>query len=466
MDILAKLKQIEELADVPDIQLQWMIDRSECISFNEGEYLFSPGMNIDKLLIILEGEFILKSKRNNQFQVIGKFAASTITGLLPYSRANEAKGYAEATKDSSVLRLDGSMFKEMIAQCHALTTAFVHTMSTRIRQFTKREQQDDKMISLGKLSAGLAHELNNPSSAVVRSAQELSKNLKYLPEKFKNVIKIKMTDEEVDEVNRILFEKVKNGVKSWSLIERSEREDEIMDWLDEEEVSDSDEIAANFTDFDIEIDELEQIKEKTGQDHLKAVIGWLNQVISTEKLVGEIEDASQRINDLVKSIKSYTHMDQAPEKIATNVHIGLDNTLTMLNHKIKREQIDVIKNYDDSLPEAALLQGPINQVWTNLIDNAIDAMSESTLKQLTISSKKDGEFVNVSITDTGSGIPEEIQGKIFDPFFTTKAIGKGTGLGLEFVQEIVRLQHNGAVYLQSKPGETTFTICVPIKASH
>ncbi|MFT6854877.1 MAG: signal transduction histidine kinase [Cyclobacteriaceae bacterium] len=465
MNTISKLKEIKELAEVPETQLQWIIDRSACISFEKGDHLFSPGVAIDKLFIILEGEFILKAKRNNQFQVLGKFPQNTITGLLPYSRASKATGYAEATKPAQVLVLNGTEFKVMIQECHELTTALVHIMSSRIRQFTKREQQDDKMMSLGKLSAGLAHELNNPSSAVVRSAQELSRNLKYLPENFKNVIKIRMSDKEVDDVNEILFDKVKKGLKSWSLIEKSGREDELMDWLDDEEVADSDEIATNFTDFDIEVDDLDLIKEKTGTDYLASVIGWLNQVITTEKLVGEIEDASQRINDLVQSIKSYTHMDQSPEKHAVDIHIGLDNTITMLNHKIKSGKIEIIKHYDRLLPPIPLLQGLINQVWTNLIDNAIDAMNDTENKQLTIETLKDGNFVNIAITDSGMGIPEDIQGKIFDPFFTTKSIGQGTGLGLEFVQEIVRLQHNGAVYLKSVPGNTTFTICLPLEGS-
>lgn len=463
MELLTALKNIEDLSQVPEEQLSWLIDRSECVELAVGQTMFAPGDPIDRLFIVLEGDFNLKVERNNQFQEIGKIGTGAISGMLPYSRAQTARAYAEAVNPAKMIALNASHFKEMICDCHELTTVFVHAMSTRIRQFTKQEQQNDKMMALGKLSAGLAHELNNPSAAVVRSSQELSKHLKFLPEKFKSVIKIKMTDDQVDQVNDVLFSKVEEGIKELSLIEKSELEDELMDWLDDRNVEDSDEIAANFVDYGLTVDDLDLIAEVTPDEHQPPVIGWLNQVMTTERLVNEIEDASQRINDLVTSVKSYTHMDQAPEKMETDVHVGINNTLTMLNHKLKN--IEVVKEYDPDLPHPSILPSQINQVWTNILDNAIDAMEASDTKRLSISTKRDGEFVNISIQDSGSGIPEEIQDKVFDPFYTTKAIGKGTGLGLEFVQQIIKTQHNGAIYLDSKPGKTIFTICIPIKAT-
>ena len=176
MDTLAALQNIEELKEVPEEQLNWLISKSESYTVEEGKNLFAPGDPINRLHIILKGDFTLRLKRNNQFVSIGKFEQSSITGMLPYSRAQSAQAYAEALSDSQVLSLDEKYFKEMIRDQHELTTVFVHAMSTRIRQFTKREQQDDKMMALGKLSAGLAHELNNPSSAVVRSSCKTSKN--------------------------------------------------------------------------------------------------------------------------------------------------------------------------------------------------------------------------------------------------------------------------------------------------
>jgi signal transduction histidine kinase len=191
------------------------------------------------------------------------------------------------------------------------------------------------------------------------------------------------------------------------------------------------------------------------------VIGWLYQVFTTEKLVGEIEEAAKRINTLVTSVKGYTHMDQAPEKQLTDIHVGIRNTLTMLNHKLKKNNIKLIENFQADLPQANIFVSEMNQVWTNIIDNAIDAMEGRANSTLEIKTEKSGAFVNVSIIDNGPGIPKEIQDKIFDPFFTTKSIGKGTGLGLEVVRQIIS-QHNGKVYVNSEIGRTEFVICFPI----
>jgi len=462
MELLDALKSFEELKNVPDNQLNWLIEKGEVKDVPVGDRMFSAGDPIDKMYIVLKGSFVIRVKRNNQFQELTRVKQGSITGLLPYSRAQTAVGYGEAVVDSKVLILYKELIQPMIKECHELTTALVHVMSSRIKQFTRQEQMDDKMMALGKLSAGLAHELNNPSAAVVRSSQALSKQLKQQPDYFKRIIKIKMTDEQVDLVNDLLFAKVSAGTPELTLMEKSEQEDELMDWLDDHEIDDSDELASNFVEYGLTVDDLDTI-EDASDDHLASVIGWLNQVLTTERLVNEIEDASQRINDLVKSVKGYTHMDQAPEKVATDIHIGLNSTLTMLNHKLK--SIEVVKDYEADLPLPQILTSPMNQVWTNIIDNAIDAMESQETKQLTVSTKKDGDFINVMIQDSGTGIPEEVQSKIFDPFFTTKEIGKGTGMGLEFVHQIIKNQHYGAIYLESKPGKTIFTICIPIKAA-
>ena len=462
--ILDLLNQIPDFKEVPDDQLEWLIDKSECLSISSGDALFNPGRPIDRLLIILEGAFVIKIQRKDQYQVLGRLEKHSITGLLPYSRATEARATAEAVEDAQVVALDGQFFKEMIHDCHELTTVLVHVMSTRIRQFTKLEQQDDKMMALGKLSAGLAHELNNPSAAVVRSSKELAKHLKFLPDKFKAVLKIDMDDEDIDLINNLLFDKIQGGIREIKMLERSEKEDEMIDWLEERKIEDPEELTDNFIDFGFEIEDLKTIARATPKWDHGPVFSWVNQVMTTERLVDEISDASSRIQDLVSSVKSYTHMDQAPTKTETDLHTGISNTLTMLNHKLKDARVTVEKAYAEDLPKAEVLPNAINQVWTNLIDNAIDAMEGQDERKLTISSEHDREFVKVRLHDTGTGIPGDVMDKIFDPFFTTKPIGKGTGLGLENVQQIIKIQHNGSIDVESEPGSTSFTICLPIKA--
>lgn len=382
MTVLERLKSVPAFKEVPEEQLKWLEERSECLFLKKGENLFEPGTPIDRLLVVLKGHFTIKLQKNNQLQVVAQIHAPTLSGLLPYSRADLAKGYAEANEDAEVVVLAKEHFKDMICDCHHLTTVLVHEMSSRIRQFTKQEQLNDKMVSLGKLSAGLAHELNNPSAAVVRSSKALSKHLKFLPEKFKNVVRIQMSEDKIDSVNEMLFGKVNQGVKQLSMMERSKKEEEIEDWLYDVGVEDPEELIDNLIDYGFEIEDLEKVGADTPREHQIAVISWINQVLSTERLVDEIEDASSRINNLVLSIKSYTHMDQAPEKVKTDIHTGIDNTITMLNHKIKDNKIEVERKYGENLPHPEILPSAINQVWTNILDNAIDAMEESETRSL------------------------------------------------------------------------------------
>lgn len=463
MNCLASVSQIEEFKDVPIDQLQWLVSSGKEILLKVGERLFAPGDPVDRLLVVLQGEMVVKVTRNGQHEVINRFAAPGVTGLLPYSRAEKATGYGEALSPMTVLALDKSFFHEMICNQHELTTALVHTMSNRIKSSTKLQQQNEKMMALGKLSAGLAHELNNPSSAVVRSAQSLSKHLKTLPQGFKSVIRIRMTDEQVDEVNDLLFSKLKQERSQLGMLERSNLVDEIMDRLDDLGAEDSDEMADALVEFNFTLDELDRIAEVVNETDLPAVLGWLSNVLTTERLVEEIEEASQRISDLVVSVKSYTHMDQGRDKRATDIHKGLKNTLKMLNHKVKKSNIEVVHDFSDSMPEVEVFASELNQVWTNVIDNAIDAMEDSKEKRLIILTDYDAEFAKIEIIDTGSGMTEEVKDKIFDPFFTTKDIGKGTGLGLELVHNIVTKKHEGIIAVESKPGKTTFRICLPLK---
>ncbi|MEL7005871.1 MAG: ATP-binding protein [Bacteroidota bacterium] len=460
--LLEQLKQVKDFGAIPEDQLEWIIDNSEVIQLKTGEFLFKRGDPMDWLFIILEGLFVLKLQQKNEFRVIGEIEAKTISGQLPYSRAASANGFAEATSECVVLALHRNHFKYMIQNNEELTTVLVHTMSSRIREFTKKMEQKDKMMALGKLSAGLAHELNNPSAAVVRSAQTLKKHLSSRPDNFKRVIKISMTDDEVDAINAILFGKLKNGIQHLKLMERTSEVDELAEWLEDRDFEDGYDIAENIVDYQVSVDDLDKISQCVSEQDLTPVINWINQVLITERLVEEIEDASQRINDLVMSIKSYTHMDRGSEKTFADIHIGINNTLTMLNHKLKKGQIEVEMDFDEELPQASIHVSALNQVWTNLIDNAIDALSDSDVKQLGIKSYQDGDFIRVLIKDSGKGISESIIDKIYDPFFTTKNIGEGTGLGLDVVKRIVH-QHNGEIKVKSKPGNTEFDICIPIE---
>lgn len=461
-DLLTELRQVPEFKSLPENQLQWLAEKGNVAAFHDGDKVFTKGDPIDQMRIVLRGEVNFLVEQGGNLRNIGTIEKGEITGRLPFSRMKGAAGEGIVTGDALIYSLHKDFFPEMIRNHYELVEVLVHAMTDRVRDFTRIQQQNDKMMALGKLSAGLSHELNNPSAAVVRSAHELKRHLSNIPDSFKRVIKIRTTDEIVDKMKDLVSAKISAfGQVHLSLIEKTELEDEITAWLENNGIENAYEIVETFVEFGISEDDLENIISLLRPEDKVPVIDWLHQVLSTEKLVGEIEESAKRINTLVCSVKGYTHMDQAPEKQPTDIHIGIRNTLTMLNHKLKKNNIALIENFEHDLPHANIFVSEMNQVWTNIIDNAIDAMEGRPNSTLEIKTEMDREFIVVYIIDNGPGIPQDIQDKIFDPFFTTKSIGKGTGLGLEVVRQIIS-QHDGKVDVKSEPGKTVFEICFPI----
>ncbi|HXB95788.1 MAG TPA: ATP-binding protein [Puia sp.] len=456
------LKKVEALKEVPEDQLQWMIDNSRHLSSPQGEYIFKAGDPAVGTYIVLEGKIRLYMKQNNEMRDFSDLEAGSVSGLLPFSRAFVINVFAKVIEEATIMILPKEKFREMVSRHFELTQALVHVMTTRVRDFTSLQQQNEKMMALGKLSAGLAHELNNPAAAIVRGSASLKQHLQLVPEAFKEVIAIRMDDREVDLVNNKLFEVLGRPDKpKMTLMERTEREDEIRDWMDDHQVAQSGEIAENFMEYGFTCDDLRVFKEHIPLKSLSPVFNWINSNLVTERMVQDILESSQRISNLVSSVKNFTHMDQGKGKERTDIHTGIRNTLIMLQHELKKGQVQLTEEFDDSLPPIMALVGELNQVWTNLIDNALDAMEVNGKGQLIIRTEKDQSYAKVSIIDNGPGIPADVQSRIFDPFFTTKDIGKGTGLGLDVVTRIVK-QHRGSVRVQSVPGRTEFIVCFPI----
>lgn len=453
------------LAQVPDEQLQWLIDQADELSYPAETVLQNPGDPIDHLRLLLEGRIRVYGGANAGNDDFLAFESLSVLGVLPFSRLTNSFGRVVVDQPSRVLELHRSQFRNMAHVAYELTEAFVHQMTTRVRDFTKQTQQNEKMASLGRLSAGLAHELNNPVSAVVRSADTLRNHMRATPDSFKAIMHLKLTDEQVDSVNELIFSKIDQKQPTLTLIERSDREDELTDWLDDHDVDDSLDMAGPLIDFGFTVEDMETVLDQIGDDNLPGVTSWLVDNLVTEKLVLEIGEASRRISTLVNSIKNYTHMDRGVGKERIQLADGIRSTLTLLDHKLKQKHVLVMVDIPADLPTVCGWPGELNQVWTNLIDNAIDALPDGG--KLTISSQPDlrsgrVEFVLTKIIDTGSGIPGDIRDKIFEPFFTTKEIGKGTGLGLDIVQGIVK-HHNGSIKVESKPGHTEFSVCLPVE---
>jgi signal transduction histidine kinase len=456
------LKTIESLKDVPDDQLQWFLDRSAVLHLPTGESLFRPGDLIPGPFVIMSGKVMLCIPCGQELQEVGVYEAGSIGGNLPFSRAQISNLVIEVVDDLSYLQLPLDLLEEMIRTKFELTQAMVHVMANRIREYTAFEQQNEKMMALGKLSAGLAHELNNPAAAVVRGSVSLLEHLKMVPDAFRQIMSLQLDVAGMNYVTDKLFGALSKSEKPvLSMMQRSSLEDDMLDWLEEHGLTNATETAENLVDFGFSVADLEDIAAYIPTGAYSTVFSWVNNNLVTEKIVMDIYEASGRIANLVGAVKTFTHMDQGHGKQYTDIHAGIRNTITMLQYKIRNNNVQIIENFGTGLPEVNALIAELNQVWTNLIDNALDAMESNQKGQLNITTARVKDCVRVTISDNGPGIPEDLKNRIFDPFFTTKQVGKGTGLGLDVVMRIIK-QHKGVVKVQSKPGHTDFIVEIPI----
>jgi signal transduction histidine kinase len=460
--LIEQIKTMELLDNVPDEQLQWLIDRGEIRSYETGEQLFKRGDAIDEMYIFLTGSMKIRLEQNGQFRELIEHKTGNIGGTLPFSRTSKAAGFGVFSEPTTALFLHRKHFRKLVGECYELAEALVQFMTSRVRSFTEQQQQTDKMAALGRVSAGLAHELNNPSAAIVRSASEFKKHLSNTPDRFKRVMSLQLSSEAIDTTNHLVFEKIAAGIQYLSSLERSDAEDVLLNWMEDHDIADGYDMTGNFADFGLTVQDLEFLVAHVGQAQVFTILEWIDNVLTTERFVSEMSEASKRINDIVTAVKSYSHLDRAAEKQRVDIHLGIKNTFLILGHKAKKINLKVQKNFEPNLPEPSVFVGELNQVWTNLLDNAIDALENTPEPVLEIVTRRyKDEFIEVLIIDNGEGISADALPNIFDPFFTTKPMGKGTGLGLNTVQKIIQ-QHKGDIKVQSRPGRTEFRICLPI----
>jgi len=287
----------------------------------------------------------------------------------------------------------------------------------------------------------------------------LQREVQQLPHLFKKVSGLSVREEKVDRIHEIITNKIACKFAPMSMLQKAALEDKISDWLYDNNIQNID--TEGLTERCFTVEDLEMIKGCASPEELPVVIEWISNYLVTNKMADDIRTSSERISELVGAVKNFTFMDKDADRQMVDIHSGIHNTLIMLNHKLKKMNINVTEHYDDSTPKIRALPGELNQVWTNIIDNAIDAMEVNAKGNLDIRTAHDSRFVKVFIKDDGPGIPEDIREKIFDPLFTTKEMGKGSGLGLDVVSRIM-IQHNGAIKVNSEPGATEFEVCLPI----
>ncbi|MFJ4686893.1 ATP-binding protein [Streptomyces sp. NPDC088789] len=320
--------------------------------------------------------------------------------------------------------------------------------------------QRERLLALGSLSAGLTHELNNPAAAAVRATSTLRERVAKMRHKLAVIAAGPYTREALTDLMEIQERTAERVAKATTLspLEATDREDEITDWLDGHDISDGWQLAPTFVQAGLDTDWLDQVAAAVDPEILPGAIGWLNYTVETELLMCEIEDSTNRISHLVDAAKQYSQLDRAPYRMA-DVHELLDSTLVMLGGKIG-QHVEVVKEYDRTLPKVPAYPAELNQVWTNLIDNAVSAMDGRGT--LTVRTALEGDRLLVEFQDSGPGVPPEIRDRIFDPFFTTKPVGEGTGLGLDISWRIVVNKHHGSLLVESVPGDTRFRVLLPL----
>ncbi|RNI31234.1 sensor histidine kinase [Rufibacter latericius] len=456
----AELQDLAIFKQVPLEQLSWMLEHATLLELLPGQVLFQKGDPAENMYVVLEGQIDVRLEESGQLKQVFSFHKGEITGVMPLSRLTHTKGLGEAAKPTLLLVLHKSHFPELERNNPDLLQVLVTIMTERVRNFTQMQQFNEKLMALGKLSAGLAHELNNPSAAIVRSSAEFLRIHHNVPQKFKRVMMMHLTPEQVDEVVEFTFAKINNcKLSTLPLLDRSRLEDELLEWMEVHQLENPYPLAEIFVETGLNLTDLNQVEKILDGKHLDEVLEWVANALSTERLINDIQVASKRIFDLVSAVKTYSHMDQDQDKQPVTLPKEIQSTLTMLGHKIKEKRIQVQETYAPDLPKVSVYPGKLNQVWTNLLDNAIDAAPDQGTVE--IKAWPEGKTIHVSITDNGAGISPEIMGRIFDPFFTTKPMGKGSGLGLDIVRKIIQ-HHNAEIFVDSVPGKTTFTVQLPL----
>ncbi|HEX2906100.1 MAG TPA: ATP-binding protein, partial [Phototrophicaceae bacterium] len=365
----------------------------------------------------------------------------------------------KAVIPTRLLRICAEDFRQMLTVCAPVNSTILPEMAKRLQAMDNNVRQYEKMSALGKLAAGLAHELNNPAAAARRTVEQLREHLDLFQS-----LSTQLGCLSPEEMNALIAFRatvlaIAANAPELHPLTRSDREGELTDWLAARGIQESWNLAPALVAAGVQPVQLDDFAAQIPPPYLGDVLGWLNALLNLNSLLYEVDQSTFRISELVKAVKSYAYMDQTPQQ-AINIHKGLDDTLVILRHKLGKG-IEIKRDYDVALPLIQAYGNELNQVWTNLIDNAIDALDGHGA--ITLQTAADGDQILVTIADNGPGIPLDIQPRVFEPFFTTKPMGKGSGLGLDTVYRIVVQHHHGGITLESRPGDTRFIIRLPVK---
>jgi signal transduction histidine kinase len=464
----AELRELFLFADLDDDQLAWVAANGDVVEIPAGADVYVEGAPAECFYVLLTGELsMLRRVGGTDIETLRTSYRGSYSGAMMFYLGDRiAQTYStsvRAVTDCRFLALPTGPFATVFRQWFPMSVHLLEGLFVGTRNLNEIVGQRERLLALGKLTAGLTHELNNPAAAASRASAALRDRFAGMRHKLAMLADGRLDGAQLRALTDLQEEFVARLATGpeLSTLERSDREDELGEWLDDHDVPGAWELAAVFVPAGLDAADLDRVAAAVAPSFLEPALRWLAYTVETETLLLEIADSTGRISGLIEAAKQYSQMDRSPHQ-DTDVHAGLDATLVMLSAKIP-PGVTVVKDYDRDLPLVPAYAAELNQVWTNLIHNALDAMAgEGTL---TLRTRRDGGWASVEVADTGPGIPEELRLRVFEPFFTTKPVGQGTGLGLDVSWRIVVNRHGGDLRVRSKPGDTRFQVLLPLTES-
>jgi signal transduction histidine kinase len=453
------LQKVPWFVDLPDEDL-----RSLCAAVTEellaeGAFLFKEGNAGETAYVIKSGELEILKESSGRDVLLAVRSSGEVIGDTALLEESPRTASVRARSDVELLAINKEDFDNLLRTSISAVNAMFRTSIERNRGTEAMLRQSEKMAQLGTLTAGVAHELNNPAAAVKRGSDQMQTAFQEHGDAQSRVSSLSLSDPQREALTSLTLRVLEQATKPSTMdaMARSDREFELEEWLEDHDVEDPWDLAPALVDLNPSDDDLEELADRFSEKQLASVMQLLTTTYSVHNVLNEIGQGAGRISDIVKALKSYSYLDQAPIQ-SVDVHEGLDNTLLILRSKV--QDISIVRDYDENLPEIQAYGSELNQVWTNMIDNASDALDGKG--QITLRTRREGDNIIVEIEDNGTGIPVDVQPRVFDSFFTTKEPGKGTGLGLDISYNIVVQKHRGDIKLSSEPGRTTFKVILPL----